>query len=71
MTLELYIVIAGIIGLLIGLRISKTGIKERDKRIQELEYELGVKQNVIDSNNDTINRLRRENDRLKKKNKNI
>ena len=71
MSIEITIAIAGIIGLIVGLQINKTGINERDKRIQELEYELGVKQNVIDSNNDTINRLRRENERLKKKNKNI
>ena len=78
MTIELTIAVAGILGLLIGLRINNSGIKERDKRIAELEKnleqqvsllkkEIIVKQNVIDSNNETVNRLRRENERLKKK----
>ena len=70
MTHELTIAIAGIIGILIGLAIDWNARLERDQQIHRLEYELNVKQNIIDSNNDTINRLRRENDKLKKKNNN-
>lgn len=60
-----YIIIAGLIGLLVGILICRDGIKERDKIIQELEYDIHVKQNVIGSNNETINRLRRELEKLK------
>lgn len=67
MGIELTIAIASLLGLIVGLLIGKKGRNERDKRLQELQYENNVKQNVIDSNNDTINRLRRENERLKKK----
>lgn len=65
MSIELIIAISGIIGLIVGLQINKTGIKERDKRIQELEYELGVKQNVCEAQNDTIGRLRKKLDKKK------
>lgn len=68
MTTQLTIAIAGIIGLIIGLMIDRNARRERDQQIHRLEYELTVKQNIIDSNNDTINRLRRENDKLKAKN---
>jgi len=64
MSIEITIAIAGIIGLLVGLQINKTGIKERDARISELEKELTVKQNVADSLNATVQRLRKK---LKKK----
>lgn len=78
MTIELTIAVAGILGMLIGLRINNSGIKERDKRIAELEKdleqqvssikkELIVQQNVAISNNNTINRLRRENEKFKVK----
>lgn len=60
MSIELAIVIAGIIGLIVGLQINKTGIKERDARISELEKELTVKQNVADSLNSTVQRLRKK-----------
>ena len=71
MSIELTIAIAGIIGLLVGLRINKAGIKERDKRIAELENELEqqvsqlkqeliVKQNVAEALNDTVQRLKKK-----------
>lgn len=69
MTTELYLVIGIILGLAVGLLIDRNARKERDERIKELENELNVKQNICDSNNDTINRLRRENDKLKGKTK--
>lgn len=69
MTTRLIIAIAGIIGLIIGLLIDRNARRERDQQIHRLEYELTVKQNIIDSNNYTINRLRRENDKLKANNK--
>lgn len=69
MTIKLTIAIAGVIGLIIGLLIDRNARRERDQQIHRLEYELTVKQNIIDSNNDTINRLRRENDKLKANNK--
>ena len=61
---ELYITIALLIGLAMGLWIGRTSRKERDQRIIELE-------NACNSNNETINRLRRENERLKKKEKKL
>ena len=61
---ELYIAIALLAGLAMGLWIGRTARKERDQRITELE-------NVCNSNNDNINRLRRENERLRKKLKNL
>jgi len=64
---ELYIAIGIIIGLCIGLVIDRNARRERDDRINELEKELKTKQNVCESNNGTINRLRRENEQLKKK----
>jgi len=64
---ELYIAIGIIIGLCIGLLVDHNARRERDERINELEKELKTKQNVCESNNGTINRLRRENEQLKKK----
>jgi uncharacterized membrane-anchored protein YhcB (DUF1043 family) len=64
---ELYIAIGIIIGLCIGLVIDRNARRERDVKINELEKELKTKQNVCESNNGTINRLRRENEQLKKK----
>jgi len=39
MSIELTIAIAGIIGMAVGMAICRTGIKERDQRIKELEKE--------------------------------
>ena len=39
MTMELTIAITGIIGMAVGMAICRTGIKERDQRISELEKE--------------------------------
>jgi len=64
---ELYIAIGIIVGLAVGLLIDRNARRERDERINELEKELKTKQNVCESNNGTINRLRRENEQLKKK----
>lgn len=67
MTIEIAIVIAGIIGLALGLYASRDGIKERDERIHELEGQLAVKQNTLETHNATIGRLRKELDQLKAK----
>lgn len=60
MTTQLTIAIAGIIGLIIGLLIDRNARHERDRRISELEAELTVKQNVVESQNATIGRLRKK-----------
>lgn len=60
MNIEIAITISAIIGLCIGLYANHKGIKERDERIHELEGELTVKQNVCESNNATITRLKKE-----------
>lgn len=71
MSIQIAIAVAGIIGLLVGLRINKTGIKERDKRIAGLEKEMErqvsqfkkeivIKQNVAEALNDTVQRLRQK-----------
>jgi len=65
--IEFYIVIGGCIGLALGLFIDRNARHERDQRIAELEQERTVLQNICDSNNGTISRLRRENDKLKKR----
>jgi len=65
MTIELYIAVSGIIGLIIGLMIDRNARRERDSRISELEQELTVKQNVCEAQNDTINRLKKKLDRYK------
>lgn len=64
MSIELAIMIGGVVGMIIGIIISDKGREERDERIKELEGELTVKQNVIESQNDTIIRLRKK---IKKK----
>lgn len=71
MTPHLTIVIVSVFCILLGLWIGHNARKERDQQINKLEYELTVKQNIIDSNNETINRLRRENEKLKNKIKTI
>lgn len=60
------IVIYIIIGLCIGLAIGHAGRKQRDKKIAELENEISVNQNVMDAQNDSINRLRRSLEKRKK-----
>jgi uncharacterized membrane-anchored protein YhcB (DUF1043 family) len=52
---EAYIAIGIVLGLIVGMLICRNGINERDKRIEELENELNVKQNIIDSQNERIN----------------
>lgn len=64
MTTELYLVIGIILGLAVGLLIDRNARKERDERIAKLEKELNVKQNVAESLNATVQRLRKK---LKKK----
>lgn len=65
MTIELAIAISGLVGLYIGLAIGKNGRKERDERITELEKELTTIRNVAESQNDTINRMRKKIERKK------
>ena len=60
------IAISLIIGLCIGLAIGHIGRRQRDKRIAELENEISVNQNVMDAQNDSINRLRRSLEKRKK-----
>lgn len=60
MTTELYIAIAVLIGLAVGLAIDRNAMAERDKRIGELEKELATLHNVADAQNATISRLRRK-----------
>lgn len=60
MTTELYIAIAVLIGLAVGLAIDRNARAERDKRICELEKELTTLRNVADAQNATISRLRRK-----------
>lgn len=64
MTTQLTIIIAGIVGIIVGLAIGRQGRKERDARIGKLEQELTTIRNVCEAQNDTINRLRKK---LKKK----
>lgn len=65
MSIEITIAMAGIIGLVVGLAIDRNARKERDERIKELEGELTVKQNVCDSLNETVQRLRKKLDKKK------
>lgn len=65
MTIEITIAMAGIIGLIVGLMIGRSARKERDERIRQLEGELTVKQNVCESLNDTVQRLRKKLDKKK------
>lgn len=60
------IAISIIIGLCIGLAIGHIGRRQRDKRIAELENEISVNQNVMEAQNDSINRLRRSLEKRKK-----
>ena len=71
MTIEIAISVSAIIGLVVGLYANHKGIKERDERIHELEGELTVKQNVAESLNATVQRLRRELNKLKNKDNKI
>ena len=57
---ELYIAIGIIIGLCIGLVIGRNARRERDDRINKLEKELTIKQNVAEALNATVQRLRRK-----------
>lgn len=63
MTTELYLVIGIILGLAVGLLIDRNARKERDERIKKLEGEMTVKQNVVESQNATIGRLRKKLDK--------
>ena len=54
------------IGLCIGLAIGHAGRRQRDKRIAELENEISINQNVMEAQNDSINRLRRSLEKRKK-----
>lgn len=60
MAIELYIAIAGLIGLAVGLAIDSNARAERNKRISELEKELTTLRNVADAQNATISRLRKK-----------
>lgn len=71
MTPLLYVLLGAGLGLLAGICVNAKGKQERDDRIKELEKDIIVRQNVADALNDSVNRLRRENERLKKKIKNI
>lgn len=65
MTTELTIIIAGLLGLVVGLAIDRNARRERDKRISELEKELTTIRNVAEAQNDTIGRLRKKLDKKK------
>lgn len=69
MSIELTIATSILIGLTIGILIDRNARRERDKRIKELEHELIVKQNVAEALNETVQRLRKELDKLKGKKK--
>ena len=60
MSIELTIVVAGFIGIWVGLMIGRNGRHERDRRISELEREISVNRNVMEAQNDTIGRLRKK-----------
>ena len=57
---ELYIAIGIIVGLAVGLVIDRNARRERDDRINKLEKELTIKQNVAEALNATVQRLRRK-----------
>lgn len=57
------IMISGIIGLVIGLMIDRNARRERDERIAELENRLATDRNVMDAQNETINRMRKKLDK--------
>lgn len=60
MITELYIAVAAILGIIVGMGIGIKGRKERDNTIAALEHELNVKRNVCESQNATISRLRKK-----------
>lgn len=64
---SIYIAIAGVICFFLGWFTNHMGKKDRDAHIQELEYKLLVKQNILNSNNEAISRLNREVEKLKNK----
>lgn len=64
MMTELALAIGIIIGLAVGLLIDRNARHERDDKIASLEKELTMKQNVAESLNATVQRLR---NKLKKK----
>ena len=57
------IMISGIIGLVIGLMIDRNARRERDERIAELENRLVTDRNVMEAQNETINRMRKKLDK--------
>jgi len=57
------IMISGIIGLVIGLMIDRNARRERDERIAELENRLATDRNVMEAQNETINRMRKKLDK--------
>lgn len=65
MSIELAILIAGLIGIWVGVAIERATHKERDKRLGELEKELNIQRNVVKALNEDNVRLRK---RLNKKN---
>ena len=62
------IMISGIIGLAIGLMIDRNARRERDERIAELENRLATDRNVMEAQNETINRMRKKLDKRNGKN---
>jgi phosphopantetheine adenylyltransferase len=62
------IMISGIIGLVIGLMIDRNARRERDERIAELENRLATDRNVMEAQNETINRMRKKLDKRNGKN---
>lgn len=63
------IMISGIIGLVIGLMIDRNARRERDERIAELENRLATDRNVMEAQNETINRMRKKLDKRNGKEK--
>ena len=60
MSIELYITVSLLLGFIVGLAIDRNARRERDQRINDLEQQLTVKQNVMESQNATIGRLRKK-----------
>jgi hypothetical protein len=63
MITELYIAVAAILGIIVGMGIGIKGRKERDNTIAALEQDLQIKRNVCESQNETISRLRKKLDK--------
>lgn len=63
------IMISVIIGLAIGLMIGRNARRERDERIAELENRLATDRNVMEAQNETINRMRKKLDKRNGKEK--